>query len=581
MPKVTRRDWMAGVAATALAQRAGQPNVVLILTDDQGYGDLSLHGNPYLKTPNLDALARQGVEMTRFYVSPVCAPTRSSLLTGRYHLRCGVFGVTAGQETMRTEETTLAEALRGAGYRSALVGKWHLGEHYPYVPHAQGFDEFVGFRTGHWTNYFDTTLERNGQPYPTKGYITDVFTDEALRFIERNQRQPFFLYLAYNAPHAPYQVPERYLAPYKAAGLPEQVAAVYAMVASLDENIGRLLAGLDRLRLSQDTIVIFLTDNGPNGQRFNEGLRAAKGSVYEGGVRAPFFLRWPGRLEAGRRVDTIAAHIDVYPTLLEMCGVAQPKGLPIDGLSILPLLRGSAPNWPDRMLFTHREGRDNPSATYPGTVRTGRFNLVNGKELYEIPSDPGERNNLAAKHPEKVKELRAAYEAWYAVTSKECGFARKPIPVGYAQENPVVLPAPQSYLHDNLKFFGGAGWAHDWITGWGNAADYVHWDIDVVRAGRYEVTLRYLCPKSDLGAKVAVSAGASSVQATITQATSMTPRPARDVIPRTETPEMDWGALPLGTLELEAGKMQLIVKGLSKPGSAVMDLKSVALRRQE
>jgi arylsulfatase A len=357
------------------------------------------------------------------------------------------------------------------------------------------------------------------------------------------------------------------------------VAAVYAMVASLDENIGRLLAGLDRLRLSQDTIVIFLTDNGPNGQRFNAGLRAAKGSVYEGGVRAPFFIRWPGRLEAGRRVDTIAAHIDVYPTLLEMCGVAQPKGLPIDGRNILPLLEGSAPGWPDRILFTHREGRDNPSATYPGTVRTQRFNLVNGKELYEIPTDPGERNNLAAQYPDKVKQLRGAYEAWYAGASQECGFTRKPIPVGYAQENPVSLPAPQSYFHGNLKFFGGAGWAHDWITGWGNVADYVHWDIDVVRPGRYEVSLRYLCPKSDLGSKVAVGVAASSVQATITQATSMTPRPARDVIPRTETPEMDWGALPAGALQLEAGKAQLIVKALSKSGSSVMDLKGVVLSR--
>ena len=581
IPNMTRRDWMASVAAPALAQGSRRPNVVLILTDDQGYGDLSLHGNPYLKTPNLDGLARQGVEMTRFYVSPVCAPTRSSLLTGRYHLRCGVFGVTAGQETMRTEETTLAEALRGAGYRTALIGKWHLGEHYPYVPHAQGFDEFVGFRTGHWTNYFDTTLERNGKPHPTRGYITDVFTDEALRFVERNQRQPFFLYLAYNAPHAPFQAPERYLAPYKTPSLPEQVAAVYAMVANLDENAGRLLAGLDRLGLSQDTIVIFLTDNGPNGQRFNAGLRAAKGSVYEGGVRVPFFIRWPGRLQAGRRVDTMAAHIDIYPTLLEMCGAARPKGLPIDGLSILRLLKGPAPDWPDRMLFTHREGRDNPSSTYPGTVRTGRFNLVNGKELYEIPSDPGERNNLAAKHPEKVKELRAAYEAWYRAASQECGFSRKPIPAGYAQENPVVLPAPQSYFHGNLKFFGGAGWAHDWITGWGNAEDYVHWDIEVVRAGRYEVTLRYLCPKAGLGAKVAVSAGASSVEAAITEPTSTTPRPARDVIPRTETREMDWGALPLGVLALRSGQTQLTVKALSKPGSAVMDLKSVSLRRLE
>lgn len=572
---------MTSVAGASLypALVTRPPNVVLILTDDQGYGDLGIHGNPYLKTPNLDKLAGQGVELTRFYVSPVCAPTRSALLTGRYNLRCGVYGVTEGRETMRTEETTIAEALRGAGYRTGLFGKWHLGEHYPYVPHAQGFDEFVGFRTGHWINYFDTMLERNGKPLQTKGYITDFFTDESIRFMERNQDRPFFLYAAYNAPHAPFQVPESYLAPYKSMSIPEQVAAVYAMVANLDENVGRLLAALKRLRLAQNTIVVFLTDNGPNGQRYNAGLRAAKGSVYEGGVRVPFFIRWPGRFQAGRRVDTIAAHIDLYPTLLEMCGVPMPKGLPIDGRSILPLLEGKAQNWPDRMLFTHREGKDNPSSTYPGAVRTERFNLVNGKELYEIPADPGEQNNLAVKYPEKVKELRAAYEAWYEVAGRECGFLRKPIPVGYAEENPVSLPAPQSYFHGDLKFFAGSGFAHDWITNWRKVDDWVHWDVDVVHAGRYEVTLSYLCPKEDLGSRIAVSVGEARVEAAITEPTSMTPKPARDVIPRSETREMYWGSLPLGTLTLPAGKSQLAVRALTRAGGAVMDLKSVSLRR--
>jgi arylsulfatase A len=581
MKNISRRDWMTTVTGTALypALAGEPPNVVLILTDDQGYGDLGIHGNPYLKTPNLDKLASQGVELTRFYVSPVCAPTRSALLTGRYNLRCGVYGVTEGRETMRTEETTIAEALRGAGYRTGLFGKWHLGEHYPYVPHAQGFDEFVGFRTGHWTNYFDTMLERNGKPLQTKGYITDFFTDESIRFMERNQDRPFFLYAAYNAPHAPFQVPERYLAPYKSMSIPEQVAAVYAMVANLDENVGRLLAALERLRLAQNTIVVFLTDNGPNGQRYNAGLRAAKGSVYEGGVRVPFFIRWPGRLQAGRRVDTIAAHIDLYPTLLEMCGASMPKGLPIDGRSILPLLEGKAQNWPDRMLFTHREGKDNPSSTYPGAVRTERFNLVNGKELYEIPADPGEQNNVAVKYPQKVKELRAAYEAWYEVAGRECGFVRKPIPVGYAEENPVSLPAPQSYFHGDLKFFAGSGFAHDWITNWKKVDDWVHWDVDVVHAGRCEVTLSYLCPKEDLGSRIAVSVGEARVEAAIAEPTSMTPKPARDVIPRSETREMHWGSLPLGTLTLPAGKSQLAVRALTRAGGAVMDLKSVSLRR--
>jgi len=374
-------------------------------------------------------------------------------------------------------------------------------------------------------------------------------------------------------------VPECYFSLYKDKDLPRETAAVYAMVANLDENVGRLLARLEELRLSQDTVVLFLTDNGPNGRRYNAGLRASKGSVYEGGVRAPLFARWPGRFPPGRRVDTIAAHIDIYPTMLELCGVRAPQALPLDGISIAPLLAGEPRRWPERMLFTHREGKEKPSALYPGAVRTQRFNLVNGEELYDMDKDPGERNNVAAAYPEKVRELRAAYEAWYREAAAQCGFTRRPIPVGYPEENPVVLPAPQCYFRGALKFFGGAGYAHDWITNWANTDDSVYWDIAVVRAGSYEVSLSYLCAKEDLGSKLAVTAGEATVEDTIRQPTSMAPRPNRDLIPRTETPEMHWGTLVLGSLRLPQGRQQLTVKALSKPGRAVMDLKSVSLRR--
>lgn len=578
MPLLRRDCLRLAAGALSFAPARRPPNVLLILTDDQGYGDLSLHGNPHLRTPNIDQLARQGLQFTRFYVSPVCAPTRASLLTGRYHLRCGVWGVTHGKETMRLEETTLAQVFRGAGYRTALIGKWHLGEHYPYVPHARGFDTFIGFRTGHWMNYFDSTLELNGKPYPTRGYITDVFTDEAIRFLEANRARPFFLYLAYNAPHSPFQVPERYFRPFKDQGLADQVAAPYAMLANLDENLGRLLARLEQLGLARDTIVIFLTDNGPNGQRFNAGLRAAKGSVYEGGVRVPCFLRWPGRFDAGRRLDQIAAHIDLYPTLLELCGVPLPAGqLPLDGQSLVPLLTGQAPPWPDRMLFTHREPERNPSGTYPGAVRTQRFNLVNGKELYEIPVDPGEQHDLSAKSPGKVKELRAAYEAWYAVAGPQCGFTRWPIPVGYAEEPRSVLHAPQSYPHGNLRFHGGPGYAHDWLTGWTSLEDWAEWDIDVVRPSTFEVSLRYLCPASDLGAKVRLTVAGRSLDGVIREATPMERKPSRAVFPEENYPEMHWGTLPLGRLALPAGRARLEVRALSKPGATVMDLKEVCL----
>ncbi|MBI3678934.1 MAG: arylsulfatase [Acidobacteria bacterium] len=575
----TRREWMGTLAAAGLQTAAARrPNVLLIMSDDQGYGDFSCHGNPHLKTPNLDRLAGEGAEFTRFYVSPVCAPTRASLLTGRYHLRSGVHGVTTGRETMRTSEVTLAEAMKPAGYRTALIGKWHLGEHYPYLPHAQGFDEFIGFRTGHWTEYWDTMLERNGKPYPTRGYIADVFTSEAIRFLEANARRPFFLYLAYNTPHAPYLAPEHHWERYRKMDLPPQVAAVYSMVANLDENIGRLMAALARLNLAEDTIVLFLTDNGPNGQRYNAGLRAAKGSVYDGGVRTPLFVRWPKHVEAGRKIPTLAAHIDVLPTVLDLCGVSRTSGPPLDGMSLRALLEGGATDWPDRKIFTWRGLRDQ-GGMYPGAVRTGRFHLINGKELYEIAADPGEKHDVAAGHPEKVRELRAAYEAWFRKAGDECGFARPVIPAGYDEENPVELPAPQAYLEGELRYSRGSGFAHEWVTNWRRLEDSVYWELEIVKAGRYQIRLRYLCPPGDTGSKLKVSVAGKTLEAKLETPTSMEPAPHRDLIPRPEVPQMRWAMLLMGSLDLPKGRTQLRVQAVEKPGTAVLELEAATLTR--
>ncbi|MBI3279424.1 MAG: arylsulfatase [Acidobacteria bacterium] len=577
---LSRRECLATLAAVpGVAAAAKRPNVLLIMSDDQGWGDLSSHGNPDLKTPEMDRLASQGTELTRFYVSPVCAPTRSSLLTGRYNVRCGVHGVTWGMETMATDETTIAEALRPAGYRTALIGKWHLGEHYPYVPHGQGFDEFIGFRTGHWNKYFDTQLERNGKPYPTKGFITDALTDEAIRFLEQKRRDPFFLYLAYNAPHSPYQAPERNWRRFHDKGMPMELSAIYGMVENLDANIGRLLGRLDALGLAQDTIVIFLTDNGPNGKRYTSGLRGQKGAVYEGGVRAPFFIRWPGRVKAGGKVETIAAHIDVYPTVLDLCGVPPPKGRPIDGRSLRPLLEGRASGWPDRAIFTHRETAKRPEAMYPGAVRTQRFNLVDGTELYEIPTDPGEQHDVSARYPEKVRELRALYEDWFQTAIAERGFHRYPIPVGYDEENPVVLPAPQSYFSGSIKFHNDSGFAHDWLTAWTQLEDRIHWELDVVRGGAYDIGVRYLCPAGATGSVVELSMGGKTAEAKVAEATDMSPAPNHNLVPVKHYNNMRWGTLRFGHVEVPRGRTRLELRARSKPGPAVMDVKEAVLRR--
>jgi arylsulfatase A len=560
---------------------ANRPNVLLVMTDDQGYGDFSSHGNPQLKTPNLDKLAAESIEFDHFYVSPVCAPTRASLLTGRYHLRCGVWGVTGGRETMRPNETTMAAVLRDAGYRTALVGKWHLGEHWPCTPQAKGFDEHFGFLTGHWNNYFDPELLHNGEKVQTKGFITDVLTDHAIEFIQHNRAGLFFLDLAYNAPHAPYQVPDKYFDRFKATGLDNQTAAIYGMCASIDENIGRLFATLDELGLATNTLVIFLTDNGANSDRFNAGMRGRKGAVHEGGVRVPLFVRWPARFKTPKHIEQIAAHIDLFATILDVCDIKAPSQLQLDGRSLAPLLDKNSVAWPDRILFSHQVRGASAAEMFPGAARTQQYRLVNdgrGYELYDMIADPGEQHDIARDKPDIVAQLSKQYESWYRDVTR-AGLTRPPIQVGYEEERAVELDAPLAYLEGGVRYFGRAGFAHDWITGWTNLAAKVSWQLDVIHDGPYEVTLGYLCPEKSAGSKIHVACGGRSLE-TIVRATPIERMASQN---RSEDGNpyvtMKWSVLGAGRLHLHKGPTQLTVQALTKPGQEVMDLKYVTLKR--
>ena len=328
-------------AARALAEPP-RPNVLIIITDDQGHGDFGIHGNPVLKTPNLDRLARSGVQLTNFYVSPVCAPTRSSLLTGRYNYRTGVVDTFQGRAMMRTEEVTLAERLGSAGYRTGIFGKWHLGDNAPMRPIDQGFRESLVLKGGGigqasdppgGTHYFDPILQHNGKPETRKGYCSDIFTTAAIEFMTAERDRPFFTYLAFNCPHTPLEVPESDHAKYADADLSnsrfplveagrsssptshDETARVYGMIANIDDNLGRLFQRMEQTGLASNTLVIFLTDNGPQQVRYVSGLRGRKGTVYDGGIRVPCFLRWPGVLKPGEQIDRIAAHIDLTPTV--------------------------------------------------------------------------------------------------------------------------------------------------------------------------------------------------------------------------------------------------------------------------
>ncbi len=514
---MNRRAFLRSSSLTAAAAMAAphmgfgeektpvKPNVLLIITDDQCYGDLGCHGNDKIKTPNLDRLAAESVEFTQFYVCPVCAPTRASLMTGRYNYRTGAIDTYLGRAMMHNDEVTVAEFLAAAGYRTGIFGKWHLGDNYPLRPTEQGFQESLIHKGGGLCqpsdppggdSYFDPTLYHNGKAVKTKGYCTDVYTDAALKFIEANKAKPWFCYHATNAPHVPLQVPDSYVEPYRKMGLGENTAKVYGMITNIDENVGKLLAKLKELGLEENTIVIFLTDNGPcpasrdKGQppRFNAGLRDQKGTVYDGGIRVPFFIRWPAGFKGGRKIETIAAHIDVLPTLLAACGVKPPPDLKLDGLSLLPLLLGEKAPWPDRTLYTQWHRGDEPLLYRSCMARTQRWKLVNGKELYDMAADPGEKRDVAAEHPEIVAKMRKGYEEWFKDVSATRGYDPPRIVLGAPEENPSLLTR-QDWRGPR------AGWSPESLG---------FWEVSVAKAGKYRIRLLFAAVAEESDVHVSV-----------------------------------------------------------------------------
>lgn len=478
---------IAGACVACILPLVAAPNVLVIITDDQGYGDLAFHGNTAIHTPNLDQLARESVRCKSFYVSPVCAPTRASLLTGRYNYRTGVTDTYLGRAMMFTDEVTLAEMLAAAGYRTGIFGKWHLGDNYPMRPMDQGFQESLVHKGGGIAqpsdppggdSYFNPTLYRNGKAEKVNGFCSDVFTDAAIAFVQDRREQPFFAWLAYNAPHTPLQVPERDLGAYRSI-TNETTARVYAMVSNLDANVGRLLK-----QLPTNTLVVFLTDNGPQQPRYNAALRDRKGSVYEGGIRVPFFIRWPGRLQPGRQVEAVGAHIDLAPTLLEACRIPAPPKVSFDGVSLWPLLAGGqSATPPQRTLYFQWHRGDTPELHRAFAARGERFKLVqalgaaegwNGKrnfQLFDLQNDPGETRDVSEDYAVIMKDLLAGYERWFGEMKASRGFAMPPIVVGSTHENPVLLTR------------------QDWRgpkANW-NANGLGHWEVEIERPGKYAI----------------------------------------------------------------------------------------------
>lgn len=514
------------VLATSAA--LAQPNIIIVMPDDMGYGDIGAKGNPVVRTPNLDRLASEAAELTDFYVSPVCSPTRASLMTGRYNHRTRCIDTFKGRSMMDPEEYTVAEMLQDAGYATGIFGKWHLGDNYPMRPQDQGFDEVLIHRGGglaqpsepieNERRYTDPILFENGKQVQKKGYCTDIYFDEAIAFMEDSKKagKPFFVYLPPNAPHGPYHdVPLDLLEYYQSIDLSpilngnakedhvDTVARVFAMVENIDQNMGKLDAYLKESGQYDNTIVMFLVDNGPNTMRYVGPFRGMKSHVHEGGIRSMFYARWPEKLKAGTKSDRIAAHIDIMPTLMEVAGAEKPAGLKLDGRSVLPLLLGEVEVEDGSRAIVIQSHRGNePVKFHHFAVREQDWKLVRGTgfggeeirdpvpfELYQIGKDPGETKDLAAAMPEKVEAMKAIYTDWLEDVSstRPDNYAPPRIILGDEAELSAALS-----IQDWRVPTGAAGWGTSgvWKVHVAETAAYearVIWDSPI---GEREVVLR-------------------------------------------------------------------------------------------
>jgi arylsulfatase A-like enzyme len=440
--------YLTGLAAACLSctnqNTPNKPNIIIILADDMGWGDLAINGNKYIETPVIDGLASQSLSFDRFYVCPLSAPTRAEMLTGRYFLRTGVASVSQGYENMRTNEVTIAEILKENGYNTGCFGKWHNGGYYQQHPNRQGFDEFFGFCVGHLGYYFDAIYQHNDEEIKSSGYSTDFFTDKALEFIQSNSNYPFLCYVAYNIPHSPFQVPEKYFKKYNSMGLDSVLSSVYGMVNNMDYNINRILEKLDRLKLRENTIVIFFSDNGPNTKRYNGDMKGIKGSVDEGGVRLPFYISWPGTIKNGT-TSQLAQDIDILPTLLGLCGIKYDPVNPLDGKDLSGLIRGNVKPF-DRYIFSRQANESLEKCN--GSVRNNRYRLVRTKSdtlLFNMINDSSQKNNIYRFEQSVAQSLIDTLSGW----ETELVSAYMPetmINEGFINEKSFTLPVQDATL---------------------------------------------------------------------------------------------------------------------------------------
>jgi arylsulfatase A-like enzyme len=560
-----------------------KPNVLILLADDSGWGDYSFTGNTNVSTPNIDKLAASGTILDRFFVCAVCAPTRAEFLTGRYHSRGGVRGVSTGQERLNTDERTIAESFRAAGYDTGAFGKWHNGSQWPYHPNARGFAEYYGFTSGHWGEYFNPPLEQNGHPVRGRGYIADDLTDHAIDFIERHQKAPFFCYLPFNTPHSPWAVPDEYWQRFKektialrshegAREVLDETRCALAMVENLDWNVGRVLKRLDELKLSDNTIVLYFSDNGPNTWRWNGGMKGIKGSTDEGGVRSVCVFRWPrGGIRAGAVIPEIAGAIDLLPTLTSLAQIKRIGERPLDGRDLSPLLldQRTERHWPDRIIFSHQNGQV--------SARSQQYRLDNRGSLYDMVADPAQTKDISAAKPDVAAKLAGAVAAWRAEvlpTSKD----DRPFPVGYAEFPRAPLPARDGVPHGGIKRSAAAPNC-SYFVNWSSLEDRITWDVAVNTTGDYDVEMLYTCADADAGSIIELEFNGAKIAGQVSPGWDPPLYTNQDTIerPAGESQMKEFHTLSLGTIRLSMGRGLLTVRAREIPGKRVMDLRQINL----
>lgn len=551
-----------------------KPNIVLILADDMGWGDVNANGNALIDTPVLNRLAEQSMSFNRFYACPLSAPTRSEILTGRYFLRTGVSSVTQGFENMNPKETTIAEILRMNGYSTGCFGKWHNGAYYLQHPNRNGFDEFTGFLMGHLGYYYDAIYRHNDQEVKSKGYSTDYFTDQALDFIQKNKNKPFFCYLPYNVPHSPFQVPEKYFRKYKEKGVDNELACIYGMVENMDENIGRILTRLEELKLKENTIVVFLSDNGPNTFRYNGEMKGKKGSVDEGGIRVPFYISWPGKIKPGV-TEQLTQDIDMMPTLLDLCEIDYKNELPIDGKSLAPvLLKNKKPY--DRNIFSRQGNQALKSCA--GSVRNNKYRLVAGRKdtlLFNLLKDPSQKQDISKEQPEIRNELVKAYLKW----EHELVTEYKPqttIEAGFEDEKSIILPVQDAQLSGKVKYSSihpNQSHTENWVQN----GDSVYWKLKMKNAGAYRIEIQYGCPVSEIGSKFQIRMNSNTLPFILDVPFNSEVLPEKDWVPRSESVERTWSWMPVGSGKVESGELIFGIKLIEKQNRNAGMIKAVRL----